>query len=57
MLYGHVHDTLDERLLNDFIKQTRQTTKMGMDGVEHPVRLPHDQLFLHVFRLYASDTG
>ena len=37
MLYGHVHDTLDERLLNDFIKQTRQTTKMGMDGVEHPV--------------------
>ena len=37
MLYGHVHDTLDERLLSDFIKQTRQTTKMGMDGVEHPV--------------------
>ena len=37
MLYGHVHDTLDERLLNDFIRQTRQTTKIGMDGVEHPV--------------------
>lgn len=32
MLYGHVHDTLDQRLIEQFQDITRQTDKVGFDG-------------------------
>lgn len=35
MLYGHVHNSLDEVLMNRFIMQTRQTTRQGKDGEYH----------------------
>ncbi len=34
MLYGHVHNTQDERLLNRFIRQTRSTRVTTRDGTE-----------------------
>ncbi|MBO4390297.1 MAG: metallophosphoesterase family protein [Lachnospiraceae bacterium] len=34
MLYGHVHNTRDERLVNRFISETRETSYMPMDGTE-----------------------
>lgn len=34
MLYGHVHDTMDQRLLEQFQKITRSTTRIGRDGLE-----------------------
>lgn len=37
MLYGHVHDTMDQRLLERFQQMTRETLRMGMDGTEHPI--------------------
>lgn len=37
MLYGHVHDTLDQRLLEQFQQITRSCEKTGLDGVTHPV--------------------
>lgn len=32
MLYGHVHDTQDEMLVNEFIRQTRHTVHTRADG-------------------------
>ena len=32
MLYGHVHDSLDQRLLDQFAKITCSTTKVNIDG-------------------------
>lgn len=34
MLYGHVHDTQDEVLVNEFIRQTRLTVHTRADGEE-----------------------
>lgn len=34
MLYGHVHDTMDQRLLEQFQEITRSTTRIGWDGEE-----------------------
>lgn len=37
MLYGHVHDTFDQRLIERFQQITRDSVKTGMDGEEHPI--------------------
>ncbi len=37
MLYGHVHDTFDQRLIERFQQITRDSVKAGMDGEEHPI--------------------
>ena len=37
MLYGHVHDTHDQRLLEQFIEITRNTSVAGPDGVERNI--------------------
>lgn len=39
MLYGHVHDTQDERLLNRFIYETRHTRHQG-PGDGEPLPIP-----------------
>lgn len=39
MLYGHVHDTQDERLVNEFIRQTRET-QHGSPGVKESSPIP-----------------
>lgn len=37
MLYGHVHDTHDQRLLEKFIQMTKETLVTGPDGVERNI--------------------
>ena len=37
MLYGHVHDTTDERLINSFIDQTRATETETYRGDKRPI--------------------
>lgn len=37
MLYGHVHDTTDQRLLEQFQLMTQRTSRMGMDGKMHRI--------------------
>jgi len=37
MLYGHVHDTHDQRLLEKFQEMTRGTMVIGPDGVERQI--------------------
>ena len=37
MLYGHVHDTHDQRLLEKFQEMTRDTMVIGPDGVERQI--------------------
>ncbi len=39
MLYGHVHDTCDEQLINHFQNITRQTTRM-MKGINEERNIP-----------------
>lgn len=39
MLYGHVHDTRDELLVNEFIRQTRRTPYKGV-GSEETAQIP-----------------
>ena len=39
MLYGHVHDTYDEFLINDFQNQTRLHKRM-VHGTDEPVSIP-----------------
>lgn len=34
MLYGHVHDTTDQRLLEQFQEMTRNTQTTGFDGIQ-----------------------
>ena len=57
MLYGHVHDTMDQRLLEQFQEITKRNdcTKSGWRGEADSQQ--HDQLFLHVFGLYAPYAG
>ena len=37
MLYGHVHDTADQRLLEQFQQITQKTFRSHMDGQERPI--------------------
>ncbi|MDO5422393.1 MAG: metallophosphoesterase family protein [Eubacteriales bacterium] len=37
MLYGHVHDTIDQRLLETFQQITRETQRTGFDGETRPI--------------------
>lgn len=37
MLYGHVHDTHDQRLLEKFIQMTKDTRAAGPDGIERNI--------------------
>lgn len=37
MLYGHVHDTFDQRLLEQFQEITRNSVRIGCDGEEHHI--------------------
>lgn len=37
MLYGHVHDTMDQRLLEQFQEITRSTMRIGRDGEEKQI--------------------
>ena len=39
MLYGHVHDTHDEQLVNQFIEITKQTKVMS-EGLTEPAPIP-----------------
>ncbi len=34
MLHGHIHDTIDQRLLESFQEQMQKTMRMNMDGKE-----------------------
>ena len=49
MLYGHVHDTQDQRLMEEFIKITRETIHIR-DGIER--RIPCNML--NCFCLYSD---
>lgn len=37
MLYGHVHDTVDERLMRQFIAMTRKTVRTDREGQEYHI--------------------
>ena len=37
MLYGHVHDTMDQRLIEQFQDITRHTVRIDQNGCEVPV--------------------
>ena len=37
MLYGHVHNTHDEKLLQEFIDKIKSTVIVGPDGNEHRI--------------------
>jgi len=37
MLYGHVHNTMDEEILNDYIKKVRLIKRVGPDGIERHI--------------------
>ena len=37
MLYGHVHDTYDQRLVEQFQEITRNSTRKNMDDVVRPI--------------------
>lgn len=39
MLYGHVHNTYDEVLINQFVKETREQ-KREIKGADEPVSIP-----------------
>ena len=52
MLYGHVHDTTDQRLIEQFQRITRSTMKKGMDGEMHPVPCP----MINCFCMYSDYT-
>ena len=56
MLYGHLHDSFDETLVNRFIAETRETRRPQRDRRNprkgHP--LSYDQLFLYVFELSTT---
>ena len=37
MLYGHVHDTMDQKLLDQFQEMTRQTVTVDVQGNERHI--------------------
>ena len=51
MLYGHVHDTLDEQLVRQFCQITRQTKKQGKYD-EEPLPIPCNML--NFFCMYSD---
>ena len=51
MLYGHVHDTLDEQLVRQFCQITRQTKKQGKYD-EEPLPIPCNML--NCFCMYSD---
>lgn len=55
MLYGYVHNTYDEHLVDCFIKETRNTKRCvyGKGDIEIPCNMIN--CFLYVFRLCAFD--
>ena len=52
MLYGHVHDTLDEQLIEEFQRMTRKAVKTLSDGSH--VRIPCQML--NCFCMYSDYT-
>lgn len=52
MLYGHVHDTFDQRLLEQFQETVRASTRIGRDGAER--RIPCNML--NCFCMYSDYT-
>lgn len=52
MLYGHVHDTLDEQLIEEFQEMTRRSVKTLSDGSH--VRIPCQML--NCFCMYSDYT-
>lgn len=51
MLYGHVHNTYDEILVNQFIKQTRETSRMVL-GFDQEQRIPCQMI--NCFCMYSD---
>lgn len=53
MLYGHVHDSLDEQLVNEFVWKTRMT-KNRSKYVEEPTPIPCNMI--NCFCMYSDYT-
>ena len=52
MLYGHVHDTMDQRLIEQFSDITRSTVRTGRDGKE--IHIPCNMI--NCFCMYSDYT-
>ena len=52
MLYGHVHDTMDQRLLEQFQEITKTTTVQSPDGEERPI----PSSMINCFCMYSDYT-
>lgn len=52
MLYGHVHDTMDQRLLEQFQEITKRTTVQSPDGEERPI----PSSMINCFCMYSDYT-
>ena len=52
MLYGHVHDTMDQRLIEQFSDITRSTVRTGRDGKE--MHIPCNMI--NCFCMYSDYT-
>ena len=52
MLYGHVHDTMDQRLLEQFQAITKSTTVQSPDGEERPI----PSSMINCFCMYSDYT-
>ena len=52
MLYGHVHDTMDQRLLEQFLEITKRTTVQSPDGEERPI----PSSMINCFCMYSDYT-
>jgi hypothetical protein len=57
MLYGHVHDTWDQRLMEQAQALTPAAGPHAQGRHAVQAALSDDQLLLHVFRLHAAVTG
>lgn len=52
MLYGHVHDTTDQRLLEQFQEMTRRTVVQSPDGKERTIPVN----MINCFCMYSDYT-
>ena len=52
MLYGHVHDTVDQRLIEDFQEKIRSTVRYDRSG--HPFHIPCN--LINCFCMYSDYT-
>ena len=52
MLYGHVHDTMNQRLLEQFQEKTKRTTVQRPDGEERPI----PSSMINCFCMYSDYT-